>query len=117
VWFSVADGNIFSAKADRAITKDNFYIFHVDVGNKRIALQPSRGMHERLVDVMEHLPNKWTCREDLWPSNRVAIYALPDANYDSEYEDPGDYIPECHDYVDFDKWLADHPNSVSLIDD
>jgi hypothetical protein len=108
--------DIFVSTAERMFRDRNFDVFYVvpampGAETMTIAFRPAKGMHRRLWDPMEGLPNIYACKEELWVDPpKVAVYR--------PYTDEGDErygILECNDYVLESEFLRDHPNAVDLL--
>jgi hypothetical protein len=113
------EGNIFKADVNKMFSdKKNFEVFYYDDKANEIAIRPVKGMHERMHDPEEHLPNiKYGCKE-LWNEDKLAIYRVHDQPTSSEDDDEGYWeacVPEPKGYVSRTKWEKKHPQRISLL--
>ena len=107
VWVDPSPSGDYAADTRRTFSDKNFNYFFYDIVSNQMALQPARGMRDRVFDSGESLPNA-SCINMLLAGDMLQTYALTEGDDD-------DYGPEPWCHVRREVWLAEHPKAVSLL--
>ena len=121
IWVdAIGDGGVTTV--DKTFAKTNFDVFMYDPMTGHAALRPANGMHKRLLDYAERLPDA-NATDRLATEDKLAMYLFSTAEDVAKYQSGTYEDDEWCDIYDVE-WIyrtteqefkTCHPNAISLL--